>query len=126
MQRIYTGNNPEMFAIVRGLLEAASIPVLEQKGGYGRICPSLWLLNDEDYDRAIKLLDDNRPTPRMCPNCGYDLFGLPEPRCPECGEPFRRPEKSPDWQCPECGEKIEGQFTACWKCGYEQPSDETK
>ncbi len=23
-----------------------------------------------------------------CPRCGYDLRGLPEPRCPECGEPF--------------------------------------
>lgn len=23
-----------------------------------------------------------------CPNCGYCLFGLPEPRCPECGRQF--------------------------------------
>jgi hypothetical protein len=23
-----------------------------------------------------------------CGNCGYLLYGLPEPRCPECGEPF--------------------------------------
>jgi hypothetical protein len=23
-----------------------------------------------------------------CPKCGYNLFGLPEPRCPECGKPF--------------------------------------
>jgi len=25
--------------------------------------------------------DDHLP----CPNCGYDLFGIPEDRCPECG-----------------------------------------
>ena len=25
-----------------------------------------------------------------CPKCGYDLRGLPEPRCPECGTPFER------------------------------------
>ena len=24
-----------------------------------------------------------------CQTCGYDLRGLPEPRCPECGRPFR-------------------------------------
>ncbi len=23
-----------------------------------------------------------------CPNCGYDLRGIPNNRCPECGEPF--------------------------------------
>ncbi len=23
-----------------------------------------------------------------CEQCGYDLQGLPEPRCPECGTPF--------------------------------------
>lgn len=26
----------------------------------------------------------------ICLPCGYDLRGLPEPRCPECGEPFDR------------------------------------
>lgn len=25
-----------------------------------------------------------------CQRCGYPLIGLPEPRCPECGEPFDR------------------------------------
>ncbi|MGD2109393.1 MAG: hypothetical protein PVI86_08365 [Phycisphaerae bacterium] len=28
--------------------------------------------------------------PGFCANCGYNLRGLPEPRCPECGEPFDR------------------------------------
>lgn len=27
----------------------------------------------------------------------------------------------PEWRCPGCGELIEGQFTACWSCGANQP-----
>ncbi len=26
--------------------------------------------------------------PPLCPHCGYPLQGLPEPRCPECGQGF--------------------------------------
>jgi len=26
----------------------------------------------------------------LCTNCAYDLRGLPEPRCPECGTPVQR------------------------------------
>jgi len=40
-------------------------------------------------------LPSRRGTPGGCPNCGYDLSGLPERSCPECGwnrtrEPGRR------------------------------------
>lgn len=28
------------------------------------------------------------------------------------------------WICPRCRETIEGQFTTCWKCGYDVPLDE--
>ena len=31
---------------------------------------------------------------------------------------LRPPRRSPEsWRCRACGETIEGQFTACWKCG---------
>ena len=26
------------------------------------------------------------------------------------------------WRCPQCGEQLEGQFTACWKCGTRRPA----
>jgi hypothetical protein len=29
-----------------------------------------------------------RADPSHCGECGYDLHGLREPRCPECGTPF--------------------------------------
>ena len=31
-----------------------------------------------------------RPKPGLCSKCGYNLTGLPEPRCPECGTEFER------------------------------------
>lgn len=35
-----------------------------------------------------------------CRRCGYNLHGLVKPRCPECGESF----KKYDWpQCEQCG-----------------------
>jgi hypothetical protein len=35
-----------------------------------------------------------RPEGPRCQKCGYLLIGLPEPRCPECGTPFEKPEAS--------------------------------
>lgn len=36
--------------------------------------------------RGRATVDDGR----LCDKCGYNLTGLPEPRCPECGKPFTR------------------------------------
>jgi hypothetical protein len=30
------------------------------------------------------------------------------------------PSRHPAWTCQRCGEHIEGQFTACWRCGTER------
>lgn len=31
----------------------------------------------------------------LCLQCGYNLTGLPQPRCPECGTEFNRPVIAP-------------------------------
>jgi hypothetical protein len=43
--------------------------------------PAMALLYLARYTQRMKL-------PPICQNCGYDIRGLPEPRCPECGTPF--------------------------------------
>ena len=36
----------------------------------------------------VRLTSDPRVAEGRCARCGYDLQGLTEPRCPECGTPF--------------------------------------
>ena len=45
--------------------------------------------------RALWLLRRDRHVPGHCRRCGYNLTGLPEPRCPECGQPFEAMGESP-------------------------------
>jgi len=39
--------------------------------------------------------------PTVCETCGYLLYGLPQNRCPECGEPFDTPIPTPPATPPE-------------------------
>jgi predicted amidophosphoribosyltransferase len=104
-------------------MAAGSVPVGPLTG------PAVHVDDDAVVERALALLSarpTGEPEPTHCPACGYDLTGLPLPRCPECGTPFPRPVPSdaPPWKCPTCGEEIEGQFTECWNCVPNPESDE--
>lgn len=55
--------------------------------------PELWLLDDETYPRAKRLLDGWLTPPE---NTGEQ------------------------WFCPGCGEEVEAHFEVCWKCGRER------
>ena len=84
----------------------------------------IWV-EEADLEAARRILvgTETTPSPTHCATCGYNLWGLPEPRCPECSEPFRRVEETPpppSWQCPTCGETLEGHFTACWRCAGDE------
>ena len=56
------------------------------------------------------------------PECSLQLVPEREEDAPAAEKllaEFLRPQLQPvkPWRCPDCGETIEGQFTACWKCG---------
>ncbi len=50
--------------------------------------PTIWVLDDEDFDRARELLLE-----------------------------LRRPPRGPGWSCADCGERHGPQFAQCWNCG---------
>src|SRR5687767_6979345 len=44
--------------------------------------------DDDNEDRGSTAPPETGGTPRYCLRCFYDLRGLPENRCPECGRFF--------------------------------------
>lgn len=55
-------------------------------------------------------------------DCWPELFVEPrweEPARRLIAEAQHGTRRAANWTCPDCGELIEGQFTACWNCGYE-------
>ena len=90
------------------ILESEGIPTLVKNLGasvgtgeipFTEIFPELWVVNDEDYDRALHLLESYQPP---------DTAGVT------------------DWTCPECGEFVEKEFGECWNCSTVRPSGETE
>jgi hypothetical protein len=56
------------------------------------ICPTLWLIDDQDLRRAREV-----------------LAGFLAPSEPSVN--------AAPWDCPACGERVEGDFDLCWNCG---------
>lgn len=65
---------------------------------FAEVFPELWVLQDEDYDRAVMVMED---------------------------EPQHHGEDQSDWVCGSCGENNGYEFTECWKCGQKQGSKST-
>ncbi len=102
MKRIYISlhDADPALAYIKATLESQGIEcmvtgeIAGELGGRLAARPLLWVVDDDEYERAVKVMrteeaiaEDN-PTP---------------------------------WRCPDCGEKIDGQFTECWKCGVTRP-----
>lgn len=53
------------------------------------------------------------------------LWILPDSRIDEARQILQvflePPQESASWACPQCDEDVEGQFSECWNCGFEQP-----
>jgi hypothetical protein len=102
MKKVYIAKNPADAHLLKGLLEGENIEV-EVRGEFlygvrGEVpitpdtCPSVWVMDDADYDRAMDLVSSFRQ------------------------EKPPSPIKGDSWRC-SCGEENESQFTECWSCG---------
>lgn len=109
MKRVYIARHPADAHLLADLLEFQGIPAATQNMKYGwysvtpgtlvmnpRPSPSVWVVEDADFDRAMTLVEEYRRS--------EDL------------------EPAATWACPTCGECIEAAFDTCWKC--HAPSDE--
>lgn len=100
MKLVHTAKHAAEAHLIKGFLESLGIQALVRgeylTSGWGELpvdlC-SVWITDDAQFDRANELLIDF-------------LKGT-----------FARRFSGERWACPQCGEQLEGQFTACWKCG---------
>jgi Putative prokaryotic signal transducing protein len=102
MRRLRPAPNLAVATLWSDLLCEAGIAVTVQRefacGLAGQIpadqaLPEIWVSHEEQYERALALLDDLE-------------------RCPQR-----------NWSCNGCGEHVEGPFEHCWNCGTAMPHD---
>lgn len=106
MRQVYEAFTPMEAHFLRGLLESHGVEaevrgeaLYSIRGGVPaatETLPTLWILNDEDFEKAREVVD------------GYERR---DERPSSSGFP---------WTCRNCGERVEGQFTSCWNCGTER------
>ena len=107
MKRVYIAANPADAHLVKGILEGENIEAVVQ-GEYlfnirGEVpvtpetSPSVWVVNESDYERALEVLSALRVGERPLHQDGAE------------------------WRCGQCGEMNGPQFTQCWQCGKDRP-----
>lgn len=105
MKQLHVARHALEAHLIKGFLESHGIAAVVRgeylTSGWGElpvdVC-SVWIQDDRHFDRAHALL----------------LSFLNGDLARELG--------SQNWRCPKCGEQLEGQFTACWKCGATRPA----
>ena len=103
MRKVYTSDNSAIIGHLRQVLEGHAVRCVVRNdfllGGAGELpvnetWPEIWIVDDEDFDRARALVDAIVATEH---------------------------QSEPPWRCESCGEQMEGQFTDCWRCGAARP-----
>jgi rubrerythrin len=104
MKKIFVSQNLFEVEMRKERLEEADIPctIKNQRSSglageipFTEVFPELWVIQDEDADRARQLLEEG-------------LVSLPS--------------NQDTWMCAGCGERHESQFGTCWNCGQEKTS----
>ena len=103
MKKIYTARNPVDAHLLKGALEGEQIEAIVQGdflwGARGEVpvtpetCPSVWVVNDADYEKALQIVEDFK------------------------SQEIATHNRSEEWKCSNCNETNEGQFLECWQCG---------
>ena len=103
--RIYTGPVLANLAIVRDVLESYGIECETRReylgGAAGELppietWPELWIFDESRVEQARQLVQEVIEPPKA---------------------------STAGWICPGCREEVESQFSACWNCGTERPSE---
>ncbi|MGP8308175.1 putative signal transducing protein [Vibrio sp. YIC-376] len=100
--KIFIANNPAEAHIVCELLKMEQIHC--EVRGEGIFGLKGELPFSDDTDPYVWLFDSEQQIKAMAIVAAYQTQA--------------QPNTYQDWQCPECSEMNEGQFGACWQCGY--------
>ena len=101
MKYLYSNDNTIILHSLRAILEHAGISTFIKNeyasGAMGELAPTqawpeIWLYDDNDYDRALSLIEQNQSDSKET--------------------------KHDDWQCPTCHEMNAGNFAICWNCQH--------
>jgi predicted RNA-binding Zn-ribbon protein involved in translation (DUF1610 family) len=102
MKKLYMARESSEAELLKGLIEHQGIEcsirnemVMDAVGPLVFCYPELWILRDEDYAAATRIMEDWHTAPSG---------------------------KEKEWTCPECGEEIAGQFDTCWRCAGQEPA----
>ncbi len=109
MKRLFVSDNRILVLQLREFLQENHIRCIVRNeylgGAAGELPPTecwpeLWILENQQLEKAEKLLDAFRHPPTG-----------------DAGD-SQRPNP---WTCERCAEILEPQFSQCWHCGYERP-----